>query len=101
MSGLLTIQSGVPIPEVDRRSKQPRRKYPLEDMKVGDFVFYPGSNPRSVSSYVSRVSRKLGKFTTRRGFASKQDGVWTWIGATAPVPDGRHVAAGTGIWRKA
>lgn len=99
---LLTIQSGVPIPEVDRRSKQPRRKYPLEDMAVGNFVFYPGSNPRSVSSYVSRVSRELGKFVTRGGFASQQDGKWTWLGTKLPAPTpGVEVFAGTGIWREA
>lgn len=62
--------------KVDRRPKQTaRRKYPLEEMQVGDFIFVPASEAasRSVSSYISRATKDLpGSFSTKSGFGQRQ-----------------------------
>jgi hypothetical protein len=41
------IEKDIPIP-------RPRRKYPFEDMEVGDSVFVEGKRPQDFSSYFWR-----------------------------------------------
>jgi hypothetical protein len=95
-SELLKVQPGVPIPPVDR-TKQRRRKYPLETMKVGDMIFEPGRSSRSLGSYISSESRRLNaRFTVRRLWMYQNEtGAWT----ECPGPAGPPCVEGTGVWR--
>lgn len=43
MSAMLEVQTGVPLPKIDRAPKTGRRKYPVEGMKVDDMFFVPGA----------------------------------------------------------
>jgi hypothetical protein len=72
-----------------------RRKYPLETMRVGGFIFFPGKATRGVSSYISSESRKIGRrFRVRRCFARQVgDG---WVPAE---PEEAGAVSGAGVWR--
>lgn len=95
MTEMLSIQSGVPKPA--RQTKAPRRKYPLEEMEVGQFLFYPGSNSRYVSSYVSRAAKDmLQVFSTKHCWAVRRRGAWKLVDEAFP-----GAIEGTGIWRDA
>ncbi len=66
MTSMLAVQKGVPIPEVDRKPKAVRRKYPVETMEKGDMFFLPKRETKGVSAYISRITKGLpGKFSTR------------------------------------
>ena len=71
MSDMFLVQKdGLNPPEARRTTKQPRRKFPVEDMAVGDRFFVPGKSGKSVSSYISRITKDLpGKYTTRADWA--------------------------------
>ena len=93
---MLDIKKKIPFPEPKR--EYPRRKYPFEEMKVGDMFFVPRGSSRSISSYASSVGRNLDKkFATRSVLA-----IYTTLGWTITEdPKARKVVAGIGVWRKA
>lgn len=88
------INKGIPLPPI-KRSSGPR-KYPIETMEVGDQIFIPGRPSKSVSAYISRISKGLpGKFTARACFMAKDsDGNWQPCD-----PGGPPATEGTGVWR--
>jgi len=96
MSAMLNVQKGVPIPEINRAPKGVRRKYPIETMEVGDMFFVPGRSSKSVSAYISRISKDVpGKFSARHCFMVKNgEGGWRVPQAGDPPP-----TEGTGVWR--
>ena len=94
MATLFKVQSGVKLPEINRAPKNPRRKFPVEDMKPGEMFFVPGKTSRSVSAYVSRITKHLpGRYTVRHVWAVKLNGMWTLTDVTAGATEG------VGVWR--
>jgi hypothetical protein len=96
---MLEVQTGVPLPKIDRAPKGKRRKYPLEGMEVGDMFFVPGRACKSVSAYISRISKGLpGTYSARHvwmreALPSETPG---WKLADKNTP---HAVEGTGVWR--
>lgn len=99
MTGMFDVQQGVPLPEINRTPKGTRRKYPIEGMKLHEMFFVPGRTSKSVSAYVSRISKGVdGKFSARHCWmrkAEKHEG-GKWIICT---PDAAGATEGTGVWR--
>lgn len=91
----LPVAAGTPKPEVNRSPKGVRRKYPLEDTPVGDAFFVPGRTCKSVSAYVSRISKDLpGKYSARHAWAVQNDNEWQLVEAGT---DG--AVEGVSVWR--
>lgn len=92
---MLEVYDGVPVPEINRRPKTGRRKYPVETMTVGQMFFEPGRTAKSMSAYISRITKDLpGKFTARHCCVLMQDG------KPVEVPPGTDGAIeGAGVWR--
>ena len=42
MSDMFLVQDDLPLPAIDRRPKNPRRKWPAQDMAPGQSFFLPG-----------------------------------------------------------
>ncbi len=99
MSAMLNVQKGVPLPEINRAPKGVRRKYPIDTMAVGDMVFVEGRSSKSVSAYISRISKNVdAKFSARHCWMRRgldHEGA-EWVLAT---PDTEGAAEGTGVWR--
>ncbi len=96
MSGMLSVQKGVPLPEINRTPKGARRKYPIESMQPGDMFFVPGRSSKSVSAYISRISKDVpGKFSARQ-CSMVEDGKGGW---RPPVAGDPPATEGTGVWR--
>lgn len=95
MTEMFKVRHGGSPPDVDRRRKVGRRKFPVETMKVGDWFLVPHRTTRSVSAYVSRITKDLtGKFITRAAWMVEKDGDWE-------VAD-EHAAgavSGAQVWR--
>lgn len=95
MSDEIIVQTGVPIPPVDRRPKNQKSKYPLAKMAVGDMFFLPGRVTTSVSSYVSRLAAKMPgrRFETQsRNARQCDDGSWELVEQGG--------VEGVAVWRK-
>src|SRR5262245_16146810 len=99
MSAMLSVQKGVPLPEINRAPKGVRRKYPIETMKPGDMFFVPGRSSKSVSAYISRISKDVpGRFSARHCWMrpGREHEEAEWVIAT---PDCEGAVEGTGVWR--
>lgn len=101
MTGLFEVQSGVPLPEINRAPTNPRRKYPVEGMAVHAMFFVPGRETKSVSAYISRITKNLtGKFSARHCWMRKKlphegdPSEWTIC-----TSDATGATEGTGVWR--
>ncbi len=95
MTELLNIVKGVPLPPVNRSPKGLRRKYPVAGMEVDDWFFVAGRSTRSVSSYISRITKDLpGRWTTRPQWGILNDDKWK-----PAEPDTPGAIEGTGVWR--
>ena len=96
MTTMYPVQDGVPLAAI-RAPKPPRRKWPVETMQPGQFFFVPGKTGKSVSAYVSRITKDLpGKYTARHCWAyqTPNDGLWH------PCAPGAGMALeGVGVWR--
>lgn len=96
MSAMLSVQKGIPLPEINRSPRGVRRKYPLETMQVGEMFFEPGRNSRKLSAYISRETKDMpGKFSVRHCWMA-QDAAGVWCPAEPGSPG---AAEGTGVWR--
>jgi hypothetical protein len=94
---MIEVQYGVPLPGINRKPKQPRRKHPVDTMEVGGFYFLPEASTKSVSAYISRITKNLpGKFTARRVWAwqDQRNNRWTLCEASAV-----GATEGVGVWR--
>lgn len=96
MMTLFKTQSGIPKPAVDRSPKNPRRKWPVDTMPAGDVFFLPGRTTKSVSAYLSRVSKPLKdkKFSAIHCWMREVKGGWE----LAEAGDAGAVE-GVGVWR--
>lgn len=94
-TGMLNVVKGVPLPPINRAPKGVRRKYPIAGMEIGDWFFVEGRSTRSVSAYISRITKDHpGKFTTRPAWGVKNNDKWEPAKAEAP-----GAVEGTGVWR--
>lgn len=92
---MFELQRGVPIPPVKRSVTPVRRKYPFEDMQVGDFFFVDGKTKNTLGTHVSTVGKELGrKFSTRLTFARKNKSGWEIC-----EPGDKGAVQGVGVWR--
>lgn len=91
------VQKNVPVPKVLKASAAVRRKYPFEDMEVGDMFFVPGKNKNTLTTHASTVGKSLKrKFITR--LTHMTETVEGWKQAT---PDTPGAIQGIGVWRTA
>lgn len=91
----LPVAAGTLKPEVNRAPKGVRRKYPLETTLVGGAFFVPGRSCKSVSAYISRISKDLpGKYSARHAWGVQNDNEWTLVEAGT---DG--AVEGVSVWR--
>lgn len=100
MTTMFKVQSGIPLPEISRAPKTPRRKFPVHGMAPGDMFFVPGKTSKSVSAYISRITKNLpGKYTARHcwmipvGMSGSQR-IWE---LSAEGVEGAE--EGVGVWR--
>jgi len=71
------IDKNVPIPE-GRWGKR-RKKYPFDEMEVGDSFFIHGGKQESITSIMRHWREKLGhKYTTRSVVENGVKGVRVW-----------------------
>lgn len=96
---MLEIYKSVPIPPVNRSPFKnkviPRRVYPLENMVVGDMIFYPGKTAASVAPHINHAAKTLGyMFTVRQVHARLAPG-----DAVVCDPAEPGAQSGVGIWR--
>lgn len=88
------IQKNVEIPKI-HRAKPPRKKYPFDEMEVGDMFFIPKKEKNTLMSQASTVGKKLGrKFLTRMAYMANVDG--NWLPCTPQAPD---AIIGIAVWR--
>jgi len=91
------IQDGVPKPKPVATSSR-RRKYPLDQLEVGQFFLVPHRTKNNLTTHVSTTGRKLGRtFSTRLLWMSQdENGDWQ------PAEEGDEGAVmGIGVWRDA
>ena len=93
---MFKVQDNWPIPPIKRAPKNPRRKFPVHDMKLGQMFFMPRRSARSVSSYISRITKDLpGSYAVRQCFAAQcVDGSWVEVDEDYP-----GATKGVGVWR--
>lgn len=97
MTEMFTVQSGVPLPEVDRRPKRLQRKHPIDDLQPGQMYFIPWRVDKSISAYVSRVTKNLpGQFSARRCWMRQEKNNVLWKPCN---PADKGATEGTGVWR--
>lgn len=95
MSPMLKVYDNVPLPPINRTPKALPRKYPLDTMKVGQMVFVAGRGYKSLSAYISRISKNVpGRFAVRSCWVVVRDD------KLVEVPEGTPDAIqGSGVWR--
>lgn len=99
MSAMFSVQKGVPMPEINRAPKGVRRKYPIDTMAVGEMFFVPNRSCKSVSAYISRISKDIpGKFSARHCFMYEAPEGWRLVEPGDRAAESRAVE-GTGVWR--
>lgn len=87
------VQRNVPLPKVVKT--EGRRKYPFEDMAVGDMFFVPGKTKNTLTAITSTAGRKLKrKFTTRLCYMVETRDGWKQAAPTA-----KNAVLGVGVWR--
>lgn len=99
MTAAFILQDGVPLEPIRRRPRQPFQpwKDAVSKAEVGQFFFAPGRAPRSVSSYMARVSKGTGrKFQTRPVWAWFDRAQQKWLLVEAGTEGAQE---GVGIWR--
>lgn len=90
------VKKNVPQPKVTRIAPSRRRKYPFEDMDIGDMFFVPSKTKNTLATHVSTVGKRLGrKFNTRMiTMYQTRNGSWELCEADHP-----SAVLGIGVWR--
>jgi hypothetical protein len=89
------VQRNVPVPKPTKPTAPVRRKYPFEEMSVGDMFFVPGKTKNTLTTHTSTVGKKLGrKFITRLTHMVETLDGWKQAG-----PDDENAIQGVGVWR--
>lgn len=90
------LQDDVPVPTTVRPSASARRKYPFEEMVIGQMFFVPNRSKNTLTTHVSGVGKQLNrKFLTRLTFM-KMDKAGKWHLAK---PTDKGAVQGIGVWR--
>lgn len=91
------VRKNVPQPKVTRVTVKSRRKYPFEDMEVGDMFFVPNKTKNTLATHVSTVGKKLSRrFTTRLVTMARGEDGWELCDAAD-----KGAVTGIGVWRVA
>lgn len=91
------VKKNIPQPKVVRATAKSRRKYPFEEMDVGDMFFVPNKVKNMLATHVSTVGKKLGrKFTTRLVTMVRGEDGWELCEVGL-----RGAVMGIGVWRVA
>lgn len=96
---MLAVISDIPIPKKARGAiLAPKpRKYPFEQMEVGQMFFVPNKQKNTMNTYFSNAGKKLGrKFSTRLIYMRPEGDVWAMCEATD-----EGAVRGIGVWRTA
>lgn len=93
---MFAVQKKVPVPPAIRTAAHPRRKYPFEEMDVGDMFFVPNKPKNTLATHASTVGKALGcKFVTRlTHMVQGRDGTWK-----PANPGDPKAVSGIGVWR--
>jgi hypothetical protein len=93
---LLELQDNIPLPPPVRRPRVTRRrKYPFEEMAVGQHFFVEGKSKNTLGTHVTTVGKQLGrKFSTRLCHMKKVKQKWQLCEA-----DDKGAVQGIGVWR--
>lgn len=98
MTTMFQVQSDVPLPEISRAPKAPRRKFPVQGMVPGDMFFVPDKTSKSVSAYISRITKNLpGKYTTRHCWMRQDPRDKKWHACSSTDAGATE---GVGVWRE-
>ncbi len=94
---MVQLQKDVPLVKATRVVPESRRKYPLNEMEVGDMFFVPNAKS-TLPTYCAKMGKKLQvKFQTRTCYM-RLDDKEEW----QPCEPGDEGAVrGTGVWRGA
>ncbi len=93
---MLPIQSDVPLPKKMRSAQGARpRKYPFEQLEVGQMFFIDDKKRNTLNTYFSNVGKKLGRKFAARMLHMRQDGD-IWVPC---APDDAGATLGIGVWR--
>jgi len=95
---MYAVQKKIPEPpRINAGRRTGRRKYPFEELEVGDMFFVPGKTRNALGSHVSVTGKELGrKFSARTCYMRQDaDGGWDHCDENA---DGATL--GVGVWRK-
>lgn len=90
------VKKNVPQPKVFRAQRPARRKYPFEEMSVGDMFFVPNKTRNTLATHVSTTGKALGrKFATRLvTMRQTRDAGWELCEPNDPA-----AVTGIGVWR--
>jgi len=93
------IQDGVPKPKPVTSGSSRRRKYPLDQLEVGQFFLVPHRTKNNLTTHVSTTGRKLGRtFSTRLVWMREDKEQGDWV----ICEEGDEGAVtGIGVWRDA
>lgn len=74
---MYTIQDNVPKPKAHRPKGTTRRKYPFDQLEVGQMFFVPNRIKNTLTSHASTTGKDLGrKFSTMLTHMRVVDGKW-------------------------
>lgn len=94
---MFEVRKNVPQPKAARVTPAPRRKYPFEDMDVGDMFFVPEKIKNTLATHASTVGKKLGrKFSTQLVHMKPAKEGWDVCDA-----GDKGAVLGIGVWRVA
>lgn len=92
---MFAVKKNVPIPQPLRTVLPSRRKYPFDQMDVGDHFFVPNRTKNTLATHASTVGKQLGrKFVTRLHYAYETEEGWE---PCTKETDG--AVLGIGVWR--
>lgn len=93
---MFELQDNIPLPPPVRRPRiTRRRKYPFEDMEIGQHFFVEGKTKNTLGTHVTTVGKQLGKkFSTRLCHMKKIKGSWRLC-----EPTDKGAVQGVGVWR--
>lgn len=96
MSDTMIIQSGIPMPKRSRAGGAAKpRKYPFDQLQVGQMFFIPDKAKNTLHTYFSSVSKKLGiKLSSRMVHMLRTDEGWQMC-----EPTDEDAVLGIGVWR--
>lgn len=93
---MFELQDDIPLPTPERKPRKARRrKYPFEDMAVGQHFFVEGKIKNTLGTHVTTVGKSLNKtFATRLCHMRRVKGKWVLC-----RPDHKDAVQGVGVWR--